>query len=814
MKRWKRALAAALAAAGLAAGEAGAGERGAGDGSKGAGLVAEPEGEVRGAVVDGTGAPVAAVRVLLLPDPGGGEPEPGAVEGGVEPVARTITGSQGTFRIQGVEPGTYRLRAEVLGFRPITRKVEVDAGAPAVSVTLELEPEPVPLEGISVGASLDRHPPAFAEQARTAPMELDAEVIRSIPSAGEADPLRAVEILPGVISTSDLSASFNVRGGSADQNRVLLDGIPIYGPFHLGGLFSVFNADLVERTRLFAGDVPSRFQGGSSSVLEVDSDPGPGELQVDAGVSLLSSRAAVSGGVPEWAGGALGLRDLRWRTSFRRSYLDVVTAPFAEIPYRFHDVQGIVEGRTEGGGTLTLVGYTGGDRLDMGDMDPEERALRTLWEWGNRLMGVGWTGPWGEGKLDLRAGYTRFGTGMGFLDFEDTAFGSRVGHALFRMDYVRPLARGWSVEGGMASDRKAYENRAETGGTEFLTGRGRGWMAGGHGTVRWRDPARWVVELGGRMDRWSPSAGERTWTAAPRGAVKRFFLDGQGAVTLSAGRHGQFHHSLRDEDLPMGIDLWVLSGEGVPPLVAEQAGLGVEGGFGEGWFASAEGYVRSMDGVVSLNPAEDPNDPHDGLLEGRGRARGLDVLLRRDQGRLQGSLATSWLRATRTFPDPRVGAYEDREVTYPASFDRRLDVDLNVRFSVGDWTASVRWHLGSGLPYTRPEGSHLYLTPRQSRAGRWVWPGDPEVEVGYGSQAVVLGERNAARYPTYHRLDAGIRRHWERSWGRVAASVDVLNVYNQRNVLFYFYDFEEDPPVRSGLSMVPFLPSLGLEVRF
>ena len=806
MTRWKRALAVALAAVGLAAGDgAAAGEDGEQHGWRGA-EVPESEGEVRGRVQDGVGEPVAAARVALRKD---------RESGGDDPLARAVAGSDGRFRMDGLEPGRYRVEAQAVGFRTGKAEVEVEPGTAPDPITVELKPEPLAIEGVAVGGAGPVAKPITGMQARTTPLELNADAIRAIPAAGEPDPLRAVETLPGVLATSDLAGSFNVRGGSADQNRILLDGIPIYGPFHLGGLFSVFNADLVDRTVLHAGDVPPRYQGGIASVLQVESDAGPGELGVDGGVSLLSTRAAVSGGLPSDAGRRLGLRELNWRASVRRSYLDQVAAPVMEIPYRFHDVQAVMEARTDGDGTLTLVGYLGGDRLDMEGMDREDARLRTDWDWGNRLVGGTWRRPVGSGHLEVRSGYTRFATGMGFLDYEDTDFGSRIQHTLVRTDYQRGLGGGWSMEVGLAADGKASEAHAETGFHEFLARSGRGRLVGGHGTLRWTRPGAWAVEAGGRLDRWSPSPGPAHWEPAPRGAVKRFFASGRGAITLSAGRHGQFHHALRDEDLPLAMDFWMLAGESAPPQRALQAGLGIEGAPLSGWFASLEGYARPTEGVATFNPVADPGAPDDNLLAGRGTARGLDALVRRDIGRLQGTLAVSWLRADRTFTDPRIEGDHARHRSHPPPFDRRLDVDLNLRFPLmAGWTGSLRWHVGTGLPYTRPEGSHLYLTPRQSRAGRWVWPGDPEVEAGYGNRAVVMGDRNAARYPTYHRLDVGLRRTFQRSWGEVSASLEVLNLYDRRNVLFYFYDFGENPPVRSGFSMVPFLPAAGMEVRF
>ena len=116
-------------------------------------------------------------------------------------------------------------------------------------------------------------------------------------------------------TVSDFSAAFNVRGGSADQNLILLDDIPIFNPFHLGGVFSVFNADMIGRAELRAGGFPAEYGGRVSSVLTVESDVGDGEISVDAGVSVLASRVALDGSLPAAAANALGLANTRWRVS-------------------------------------------------------------------------------------------------------------------------------------------------------------------------------------------------------------------------------------------------------------------------------------------------------------------------------------------------------------------------------------------------------------------------------------------------------------------------------------------------------------------
>src|SRR5690606_32951268 len=149
----------------------------------------------------------------------------------------------------------------------------------------------------------------------------------------EADVLRAVELLPGVVSTSDFSSAFNVRGGSADQNLILIDGFPIFNPFHLGGLFSVFNSDAIARAELLAGGFGAEYGGRVSSVLNVESDAGaPERVEVAGGVSLLATRLLVRAPLPERLGEGSRVGP------GRRSYFDVLLPPLADFPYHLTDL--------------------------------------------------------------------------------------------------------------------------------------------------------------------------------------------------------------------------------------------------------------------------------------------------------------------------------------------------------------------------------------------------------------------------------------------------------------------------------------------
>ena len=758
-------------------------------------------GTVQGRVRDDEGAAVFRASVVLL-------------RSGT-PVVASDTDRLGSFRIFEVAPGPYTVRVQGLGYAEYSEEIVISP-TETMELDLRLQRSALQIEGISVEAERSRERARFEQVGGATVRALNLDDVRIVPGLAEPDPVRALEVLPGVVSTSDFSAAFHVRGGSQDQNLILLDGMPIFSPFHLGGVFSVFNADMIDRVELHSGGFPAEHGGRVSSVLQVESDAGDGDFSIDGAVSLLATRAAVGGRLATSVADALGFASVRYRMSARRSYLDLIVK---QVPYHLTDVQTIVEGWTTGGDRIMLTAYTGRDVFDLTSLDDEDFPLRINLDWGNDALGARWTRlRRGGGSLDVRANFSRYLTGLTFPDFADTRLSSRIKQGQFRADLdLRPSER-VSVQVGTSAERQFYKNLFSTGGTEFGSGIGNGWLLGTYVQTRWSAPRAWLVELGLRADGYSPDPGDWVQEIAPRLAVKRFLGGGDVAVKVAVGRYTQFVHSLRDEELPIGLDFWVLAGARAPHTISDQLQVGIEGYHGIDWFWSLEGYVRSFDGVVTFNTADDPNDDFDDILSGDGLSYGVDLMMRKETGAVNGWLAVSYLEADRTFPDPLSPLPGQPEVSYSPIFDRRIDVDLVLRYPAPwGWEGGIRWNLGTGIPYTSVLGSYQYYEPRYVGGRGLEWSGAPDPDADPdddGDFGVVLGDRNSSRYPAYHRLDVSFRRTSEKSWGSITPYVNLVNVYNRRNVLFYFFEYERSPAVRSGVSMFPVLPTFGVEVRF
>ena len=692
-----------------------------------------------------------------------------------------------------------------------------------LQVAIELTEEAVALEGMQVEGERSRRRARFEQSAGATVQELSRAELKAIPGIAEADPVRSAETLPGVTRASDISAAFNVRGGSADQNLILLDGVPIYSPFHLLGIFSVFNPDALRWMELQSGGFPAQFGGRVSSVLLVESDMGDGELAVDAAISLISSRLTVKAGLPSRVMDRLGLASGRWQLSARRSYLDLLTRLFldAPLPYRIWSTQAGFEGWTKNGDRVGITAYSGRDIINLrdaqvlagGDREEWDQIPKRLRRWGNDAVGASWTRPLpGGGAWELRGHFSRFKAEWMFSEQGDVAVGTSVNQFSLSADLERRPTPRMQWKSGLAAYHSDYDNRID-GAISFNafpalpTGFGGGWGSAAYTQIHWSPNHRWLVESGLRLDHWGSGEHRASVNVSPRIAVKRFFRDGDLAVAAAVGRYTQFVQSVTNEREPVGLDWWVLSGNGAPVLTSNQVQGGAEAFWGSDntWFASVGGYYRTYDGLLTQNWADDSEDPSDDFMSGGGSAYGADLLVRRERRLTTGWLSVSLLKVTRTFFDTDSGLDPAPVIEYPPGFDRRLEVDLVVRRRLpGNTVGGLRWNFGTGVPYTRPLA--LVDTYRHQMIDHLIHPTDTRV--------MVLGTTNTERYPVYHRLDISLRKTWERQWGRVTPFLNVLNVYNRKNVLFYEFNYRLDPPVRNGISMIPALPTIGVEVSF
>ncbi len=695
----------------------------------------------------------------------------------------TRSGPLGNFRIQSAPTRNFRLTAARPGFEPETLAVTVGA----TTVDIFLNPIPVELNAVlvrGVSGALDR----FLDDPQTSRVTLGVVDIQRAPALMEADVLRSVQLLPGTVSKNDYSVGFNVRGGESDQNLVLLDGVTVFNPSHLGGLFSVFDASAINDVNFQTGAFSARYDGRLSSVVDIGMRQGNDQrVAVSGQLSLLSSKLLVEG--PIGAGSFI--------VGARRTYIDGVVGAFSkeEVPYYFGDLVGRLDFPIGESSHISVTGYWGRDNLDFELVEPKgtDDGVNLDFNWGNRLLGVNTTHTFGVVDVQNHLSVTEFSTGLGLLPgiirYDNSA---RLLTARSTATYHPTPDRDRTF--GISAQR--YDMDFRLGSTDaavtFIDQGYQPTILSAFFDEVWRVNTRVIVSTGFRFDKGAGSANFGRLSPRISGKV---FVDNTTALTASAGIFHQAIHSLRDQEQPLTIfEFWIGADSVVPVARADHFVLGLEKWFGTEHSLSIEAYRKDYTDLLTVNRLDDPDILGDEFLETTGRSEGFDFHFKRHTGRWRGWISYSFLKAHRELPGER----------FPPSQDRRhsLNVVLTGPGPLGS-DMGVRWGFGSPIPFTGIVGEFNHRE-YSAFANGFV-----------SSQPEPIGSAlNAERYPSYSRLDLSFRWPTRKWGGTLTPFVNLLNAYNRQNVFLYFFDFTESPVTRTGISQLPLLPTVGVEFRW
>jgi hypothetical protein len=742
-------------------------------------------------------------------DSASGEPRP-AVTVTLDGTGRgVLTDDAGRFALADLAPGTYTLRTRLLSTRSIERVVEVRAGE-TTRLLLHVASAPVTLGALRARARSPERD-RFEMSPSVGSISLTPSSVKNLPALGEPDVLRAVQMLPGVNARNDFSSGYNVRGGESDQNLILLDGYPIYNPFHLGGLFSTFLDETVGSIDLLTGGFGAAYGGRLSSILDVKSaDADRTGLHGSLGVSVISSSLSIGSASSDMRSG--------WTLSGRRTYADKLVAAVSDrtFPYHFSDAQfrGV---RALGSGNLRLemTAYAGADVLD-GDFQTFNDSATAgggggtfTFGWANQLVGLTLRDSWRDhARLPLfgaadsvgaeqHVSFTRFGTGLdladGALTLTNSVHELRVAGNLHWNRGTHERRMGYEASGYAIR----YDVRSTVSADDLFELAQHPTASAVYYQEQWKPTKRLIAEAGLRMEHFTTNQ----WTGlSPRFALK-YFVTPDLAVSVAAGNYAQWLHSLNREDIPVRIfDFWVASDEFNAVSRAQHYVLGLESWISPLRFARVEAWLKRYNHVLEQNPSDDPGSRGDEFVDTRGVSYGFDVLLRQlEIGPFGGWLSYTYGVSSRTRDT----------VTFWPGHDRRHNLNL-----VGTWKPGSRYIFGArlgvatGTPYTDIIGQ---LVRRNYNPRTHQFNGDRS---GNGEVEPVGGVRNAERYPFFQRLDLSVSRVMQWHGMQMTPYLSVVNAYNAKNVFIYTFDYTNNPPTREAESQFPFLPSVGMTVGF
>ncbi len=751
--------------------------------SAGAAVAQEPDttGVIRGMVIGGTTRDSIAKATIS-----------------VNRRQRATTDNSGRFTVREVPPGRVTVRARAFGYRDLERVVTVPRGG-AIDVVFELEAVAVVLRPVRTSADRPVERDRFELSPDVGSFVISRDALSSVPAVGEADVLRTVQLLPGVLARNDFDAGYNVRGGESDQNLVLLDGIPVYNPFHLGGLFGTFIDDAVQRVDLLSGGFGAAYGGRLSSVLDVTSaEQTQSGVHGAVGVSLLAATTVLGGATSGGRGS--------WNVAARRTYADALSRYVTDerLPYHFRDAQLHAAHLLPGGGKIALTAYHGldvltGDFLSSSDSS-RLRGGDVHFDWGNNLAGLTYTQPvrkllGDSATLLQRVSVSRFATkldlGSGTLVLENAVSDYRLGGGVtwhgsrhapsVGYEVVQHQVR-YTLDSDQITARLFSLSQSPVAGALYAEDI---WKVG---------PL--IVRPGVRLEHVS----DVEWSGvSPRLALK-YFITPDMAISVAGGQYAQWMHAIRNEDLPIRIfDFWVASDKYVPVSRATDAVLGAESWLSPLRFVRAEAYWKNYDNITEADSADDPVVRGDEFRPVEGHSYGLELLARQlDAGRLSGWIAYSFAVSRRSKGGD----------SYAPAQDRRHNLNVVATYRTASrYQISARFGLGTGTPYT-PIESQIVRRDYDPLGNSWGPASeDPDVEP-------VAGGRNSTRYPSYHRLDLSVSRPFVKRRAVITPFLQLVNAYNRRNVFIYSFDYEASPPTSKAISQFPILPSIGVTVEF
>jgi hypothetical protein len=722
-----------------------------------------------------TGGPITGATVLIVATRNG-----------------AVTDSTGAYVINNVTAGAVTVRARAFGFADAEQMIDISRDG-THTMDFALADSIATLEAVHSRAKPAERE-AFESQPNIGVTFIPGKVASSVPRLGEADVLRAAQLLPGVEARNDFSAGLNVRGGEADQNLILLDGIPIFNPFHFGGLFGTFIDGAVGGMEIRTGGFPAQFGGRLSSVLDVKSfDETRTGVHGSATISMLATSATLDGAFANGNGS--------WLVSARRTYADKVLSALGQdaVPYYFDDFQGHATYRLGATTSLAVTAYSGRDDLgaDLASADSAPGGGGLDFFWGNRVLGATLTHALSPTMYyTQRAAYSIFTTGLD-IGSGTLRLDNKIGEASLRgaLDFHIGATHSPSIGYELAKNDILYDVRSEAAGASLLDDRQHPYSLATFVDDIWKPTTRMILEGGLRFEDLNGS----TWDAISPRLSAKYFVTPNLALTAAVGRYSQWLHSLAREDIPIRLfDFWTASDNSIAVSRATHYVLGAESWFGSDRFARLESYVKHYDRLLEPNPTEDPNVHGDEYRSLVGKSYGADLLVRQlERGRWGGWLAYTYTLSTR---DGAAGTF------YPGQ-DRRNDVNLVATYRPSSrYLWSTRFGFASGTPFTNMKGE---IVRRQYNITTGGWSSAAPVQ----ELQVIGGQRNASRMPSTQRLDVTVTRDFGTRL-KATPFFSVINAYNAKNVFMYTFDYGAHPPTRTAYSQLPFLPTIGVTLEW
>ncbi len=697
------------------------------------------------------------------------------------------TNKSGYFSIANVPPGEQVLVISSVGYIRKEVPIRVTSGA---SVQLRVAMTQSKNSSKEVVVTGDRQDDK--RQISISQVNIPMEQLSQIRIGGEADIFRALQMLPGVLSSSQISSGLFIRGGSPDQNLVLLDGMTVYNPTHLFGFISAFNNDAVKDVDLLKGGFPAEYGGRMSAVLNVTQKDGNRDhIEGLVGIGLISSRASLQG----------PLGNGSWFLGGRATYLDLLLGLLPEDPdapfpnFNFYDVNAKVTQNLSDNDKLSISGFLTRDKLNF-----TQPGLLFNVGIGNRAASARWTHIFAS---DLFAATTlsasRYNNGF---DGNNAGFVFAIDNSI--TDYSLKTEFEWFTS-EETSFKFGYEGTIYNFTYEQNTS---GTPDGGNNTQgavfrlgvwdnihalfaanTWNITDNLTLQSGIRGSYWTKS---NTILVDPRVAIRYQLTDG---IALK-GAWGIYHQYLRLASAPdfTFFDTWLPTDGTVPPGRADHYILAVETEPFEGFDFNVDLYYKTLHNINELKQnATRATNVADVFYIGAGHTYGAEFFLQKKMGQF-----TGWIGYALGFVYSRFDSVNLGNEFRP-KFDRRHDLKIT-----GLYRLNERWEIGASFMF---QSGQSYTGATSSMGGRMPgWEG--------GIVMVNPSQRWGLRLPNSHQLNLNVNYNTTLFDLPFRIFIDIFNVYSRRDIWFRFYDTSKAIPTVTDVRLLPIIPTVSFELKF
>lgn len=694
----------------------------------------------------------------------------------------TSTNAYGFYSYK-LNSGEYNLSVSYVGYRSINRKISINSD---IRLDLNLMPENI-LEEVVI-SSEKRNDNVVNAQMGVAKINLSE--IRNVPVLfGERDVLKTLQLLPGIKSAGEGNSGFYVRGGSTDQNLILLDEAPVYNASHLLGFFSTFNSDAIKDVSVFKGGMPAQYGGRLSSVLDIRMNDGnKKEFTAEGGIGLISSRLKVEGPL------------IKDKSSFmisgRRTYADAFLALSKDSSINkntlyFYDLNAKVNYQIDDKNTLYLSGYFGRDELGLSETFG--------FDWGNATSTLRWNHLYSNRLFsNTSLIYSNYNYVIqNFLEENNFKVNSSIRDLNLKQDFQLALNNSHNIRFGLDLIHHTISPgnltaSATSSVNEITIQKRKGSEIAAYISDEWELNDRLNLVYGLRASSFylfgpgnfptfdvdGNTTSSREYSSGQ--LVKSYFnleprisasyqLNDISSLKSSYTRNTQNLHLMSNSTAGSPTDLYIMNSNNVKPEIADQIALGYFRNFNnDNYEFSTELYFKEMQNQIDYRSGTDLRGNRNveaDLLFGDGRAYGIEFFIKKRYGKLNGWLGYTLSKTERKFNGIDFGQW------FNSKQDRTHDLSL-----VGIYKASKRWTLSStfvfntGNAVTYPAGKY-----QLNNKTVYYYP-----------------ERNSNRLPNYHRLDLAATleskpgNKLQSSW-----SFGIYNLYNRQNA--FSIDFRDDP---------------------